>query len=168
MSIEHIHLPRFLVDSLQTICQRQDLQFIRDVARLVKIPERDIRIKIIGSRGVAVPILCESTPWWTGGQCTMCECKNGSLWIRCGAMAVENGVCVDHINVRETATLLRYDASELKGLRRRQPVMFNGDTFWASDVGDMVNSLGEVVPLTMNWGTGVLDATLYDTDTVKN
>jgi len=168
MSLEHIHLPHFLIESLQTICQRQDSQFIRDVSRLIKIPERDIRVKIIGSRGVSVPILCESQPWWTGGQCTMSECKNGSLWIRCGAMAIEDGMCTEHRNTRETVTLLRYDASELKSLARRRPVLFNGETFWASDVGDIVNSLGEVVPLTMNWETGVLDATLYGTDTVKN
>jgi hypothetical protein len=155
MSICELRIPNLLHQHLSDIIKRNDTEFIQDAARLLGIPARDIRKQLFGTTGVVTPVLCETKPWWMGNQCVACECRNEALWIRCGAMAVENGVCFQHL--RSSDSLLRYDAAELVDLPRRRPVEFEGETYWAAEGGDMLNSSGQVVPMTMNWKTGVLN-----------
>jgi hypothetical protein len=157
MSLQEFRLPRLLLENVTDIVRRHDRRFIEDVARWLDIPARDIQKRVFGpTGGVLVPVRCDTTPWWMEGQCVMSECQNGVLWMRCGAMAVENGICFQHL--RAAGTSVRYDAPILASLPRRRPVNVEGETYWASEAGDMVSSSGQVVPMTMNWKAGILNA----------
>ena len=154
MTLQEFRLPNLIHEHLTDIVRRNDTRFIEDTARILGISAREIRKRIFGTTGVVTPVLCQTRPWWTEGQCVMSECRNESLWMRCGAMAVENGVCLQHLR---SSNSVRYDSPVLRTLPRRRPVEFEGETYWASEAGDMVSSSGQVVPMTMNWKTGVLN-----------
>lgn len=154
MSIQEFRLPNLVHEHLSDIVRRNDTRFIEHVTRILGIPAREIRKRVFGTMGVITPVLCQTRPWWTEGQCVISECHNESLWMRCGAMAVENGVCFRHLR---SPDLVRYDSPLLQTLPRRRPVEYDGEIYWASEAGDMVSSSGQVVPMTMNWKAGVLN-----------
>lgn len=154
MSLQELRLPNLILEHFTDLVRRNDTRFIEENARILGIPAREIRKRIFGTNGVLVPVVCQTKPWWTEGQCVISECQNDTLWIRCGAMAVENGVCLQHLRGTNS---VRYDSPLLRTLPRRRPVEYAGETYWASEAGDMVSSSGQVVPMTMNWKAGVLN-----------
>ena len=152
-----IRLPHLLLNHIEELVKRHDSQFIRDMSRWLNIPIHDIRSRVFGSKqGVLTPIIHETMPWCAGSQCAMSECVGGTLWIRCSAMAVENGSCMNHRTVRPSTSLMRYDSPELTTLERRRPVRHDGIVYWASKDGDMVDSQGNTVKMTIDWETGFL------------
>lgn len=154
-----IRLPHLLLNHIEELVKRHDSQFIRDMSRWLNIPINDIRSRVFGSKqGVLTPVIHEAMPWCAGSQCAMSECVGGALWIRCSAMAVENDACMNHRTARPSASLTRFDAPELGMLERRRPVRYEGLVYWASKDGDMVDSQGNPVKMTIDWETGFLSA----------
>jgi len=71
-------------------------------------------------------------------------------------MAVENEACINHRTARPSNSLMRYDTAILASLERRRPVRYEGIVYWASKDGDMVDSQGNPVKMTIDWESGFL------------
>ena len=132
-------MPVGMLDHLQTICARQDQQFINDVARILGLPAADMRRKILGVLGSPTLVCTESNPWWMGTQCPiMVQSSHTSMWSRCGNMNESHGSCWRH---RFTKTPV-YTDPQFMEMDKRTPFRLDGDLYWVADDGSVLDATG--------------------------
>lgn len=134
-------LPALLWDSLQSVCFSHDQQFLRDVARITGLNERDLKVKLLGRCGMPTAIVVEKGPWWLGSACAAMERGNGGLWRRCGAYRDADGFCHAHRKGR-SSDIKRFDDPYFASLRLRKPVDLEGEIVWVCDKGSVLTGAG--------------------------
>ena len=145
MSIREVsqRIPAALWDALQDACYAQDVQFIKDVAKIIGKDAAEIRRRIMGPRGELTTLLVDSDPWWIHTQCSLIERGPCGLWRRCCRGAESNGYCWDHRNfTNSTQKLKRGDDSYFESLVRRHPIRFQGEIVWVCEKGTVLGSDG--------------------------
>ena len=152
-------LPALLWDSLQSVCFSHDQQFLRDVARITGLNERDLKVKLLGRCGMPTAIVVEKGPWWLGSACAAMERGNGGLWRRCGAYRDADGFCHTHRKHIRSSDMKRFDDPYFASLRRRKPVDLEGEIVWVCDIGSVLTSAGllrDDVRIDLNTGTATM------------
>lgn len=132
-------MPVGMLDHLQTICARQDQQFITDVARILGLPAAEMRRKILGTLGTPTLVCTESDPWWMGTQCPiMVQCSHTNMWSRCGHMSEAHGTCWRH---RFTKTPVFTDP-QFAEMDKRTPFRLDGELYWVAEDGSVLDATG--------------------------
>ena len=139
---EQQRLPAALWGALQEMCRQQDLEFIADVSRILRIPAADIKKRILGTRGVFELIPVEHGPWWTNTQCPVMEKIGGSMWRRCDSLCEQGDTCWAH---RMCGGFRRYDDPYFVELPKRYPMQYEGIVYWVSANGQVMNGFGTIV-----------------------
>jgi hypothetical protein len=133
-------IPAALLESLQEVCYRQDVQFLQEVSRVIGVPVADLKKRIIGiNTGFPTTVLVEEGPWWEGTQCVAME-KNGSLWARCGSYADSGNQCWTH---RRPMRL--YNDPWFASLPEYKPARIEGRAVWVDKDGLVYNEFGEIL-----------------------
>lgn len=140
MESEVHKLPALLWESLQSVCYTHDHQFLRDVARITGLPERDLKHKLLGRCGMSTAIVVEKGPWWLGSACAAMERQTGGLWQRCGAYREADGFC--HTHRKRGHGVRRFDDPYFASLRRRTPFDLEGEIVWVGDDGSVLTGTG--------------------------
>ena len=140
-------IPALLWDSLQSVCFTHDQQFLRDVARITGLNERDLKVKLLGRCGMPTAIVVEKGPWWLGSTCAAMVRGNGGLWARCGAYCCADGFCHGHTlsgkrGFGKGNRILRFDDPYFASLQKRRPVELEGELLWVGEDGSIVTAAG--------------------------
>lgn len=136
-------IPAALWESLQDVCYAQDVQFIKDVAKIIGQNANDVRRRILGPRGESTVVLVDSDPWWIGTSCCLQERGPNGLWSRCNKGGESNGYCWGHRNFSNPSfRLKRADDPYFEGLLRRYPVRLLGEIVWVCEQGTVLGSEG--------------------------
>jgi tellurite resistance-related uncharacterized protein len=132
-------MPVGLLDHIQTICARQDQQFITDVAQILGLPVADMRRKILGVLGTPTLVCTESNPWWVETQCpVMVLSRHTSMWSRCGNMCEAHGTCNRH-RVKKTPV---YTDPRFAEMETRTPFRLDGELYWVAEDGSVLDATG--------------------------
>jgi len=142
MSTAPQRLPAALWGALQEMCRQQDIEFIADVSRILRIPVADIKKRILGTRGVCELIPVEHGPWWTNTQCPVMEKIGGSMWRRCDSPCEQGDTCWAH---RMCGAFRRYDDPYFVELPKRYPMRYEGVVYWVGADGQVMNGFGSIV-----------------------
>lgn len=134
-------MPIGMLDHLQTICARQDQQFISDVARILDIPTSDMRRKILGVLGTPTTVFTESNPWWMDTQCPIMSQSPCGMWKRCGNMSESHGTCWKHRTTKGPV----YSDPIFTKMEDRIPFRYNNEVYWAAKDGSVLDSTGSIV-----------------------
>lgn len=136
-------MPIGLLDHLQTICARQDQQFIADVGRILGLgasATTELRRKILGTLGKSTIVFTESNPWWVDTQCPIMILSQCGMWTRCGAAASENGKCKKHHATKKPL----YSDPMFVEMKTRTPFRHDGEIYWVGDDGSVLDSTGSI------------------------
>jgi hypothetical protein len=135
-------MPIGLLDHIQTVCARQDQQFITDVARILGLSgpaAHEMRRKIIGTLGTPTLVCTEPNPWWVDTQCPIMIKSRCGMWTRCGSTCESTGTCWQH---RVTKKPLHTDPAFAQ-MESRTPFRYDGDLYWVSEKdGSALDSTG--------------------------
>lgn len=135
-------MPVGLFDHIQTVCARQDQQFITDVARILGLPgaaAHDMRRKILGTLGTPTLVCTESNPWWTGTQCPIMIQSPCGMWTRCGSVCESHGKCWQHRKSKKPV----YTDPAFAEMESRTPFRYDGELYWVSEKdGSVLDSTG--------------------------
>jgi hypothetical protein len=134
-------MPVGLLDHIQTICARQDQQFISDVARILGLGAagaNDMRRKILGTLGTPTLLFTESNPWWVGTQCPIMIQSPCDMWVRCGNMCESSGKCLKHRNSKKRV----YTDPIFAEMKTRTPFRHDDELYWVGDDGSVLDSSG--------------------------
>ena len=136
-------MPVGLLDHIQTICTRQDQQFITDVARILGMnaaATSDMRRKILGALGTPTPVFTESNPWWVETQCPIMIQSPCGMWTRCSCPceAHGNGKCRKHRNSKKRV----YTDPIFAEMESRTPFRHEGELYWVCKNGSVLDSTG--------------------------
>jgi hypothetical protein len=134
-------MPIGLLDHIQTICARQDQQFISDVARILGLgapAANDMRRKILGTMGTPTLVFTESNPWWVGTQCPIMNQSPCGMWMRCGVMCQASGKCMKHRNSKKRV----YTDPMFAEMESRTPFRHDGELYWVSNDGNVLDATG--------------------------
>lgn len=144
-------MPVGLLDHIQTVCARQDQQFITDVARILGLSgaaAHDMRRKILGTLGTPTVVCTESNPWWTGTQCPVMIQSPCGMWTRCGSMCESHGKCWQHRKSKKPV----YTDPAFAEMETRTPFRYDGELYWVSEKdGSVLDSTGtQTMDFTVN------------------
>ena len=135
-------MPIGLLDHIQTVCARQDQQFITDVARILGlsgVAAHDMRRKILGTLGTPTVVCTETNPWWVDTQCPIMIQSRCGMWTRCGSTCESTGACWNH---RSTKKPVHTDPVFAE-MESRTPFRYDGDMYWVSEKdGSALDSTG--------------------------
>jgi hypothetical protein len=132
-------MPVGILDHLQTVCARQDQEFVRDVSRILGVPFNDMRRKVLGVLGTPTLVFTESNPWWMGTQCPiMAQHKTTGMWTRCSHACEPHGSCWDHRHTKSPV----YTDPAFSEMATRTPFRFDGDLYWVGDDGSVLDATG--------------------------
>ena len=136
-------MPIGLLDHIQTICARQDQQFIADVARILGLngaAAHDMRRKVLGTLGAPTLVFTESNPWWVGTQCPIMIQSPCGMWTRCSGTcdARGNGKCFKHRNSKKRV----YTDPVFAEMESRTPFRHEDELYWVGDDGSVLDSTG--------------------------
>jgi hypothetical protein len=139
-------IPAGLWTALQDVCYAQDVQFVKDVAKLLGKDPADMRRRILGARGELATVVSDSDPWWTGTQCTLLTRGKGGLWVRCNHIGESNGQCWEHRTFAHSSqNVKRMDDPYFEELPRRYPIRFQGEIVWVCEKGSVLTGEGEIL-----------------------
>ena len=133
-------IPAALLESLQEVCYRQDVQFLREVSKLIGVPVAELKQRILGKNtGFPTTMLVEEGPWWEGTQCIAMEQK-GSLWFRCSSYAESGSQCWMH-----RRPMMTYNDPMFTTLPQYTPARIEGRVVWVDKDGLVYNEFGEIL-----------------------
>jgi hypothetical protein len=133
-------MPVAVHDHIQTICARQDQQFIYDVAKILGIPANEMRRKVLGVLGTPTVVLADASPWWVNTQCPIMKLTDAGMWIRCGNMNEAHGTCWRH---RFTKGPLFHEP-HFKTMANRVPFRYDNEMYWVAEDGSVLDSTGTI------------------------
>ena len=133
-------IPAALLESLQEVCYRQDVQFLQEVSKLIGVPVSELKQRVIGKNtGFPTAVLTEEGPWWEGTQCIAME-KKGSLWFRCSSYADSGSQCWLH-----RRPMFTYNDPMFTVLPQYTPARIEGRIVWVDKEGLVYNEFGEIL-----------------------
>ena len=136
-------MPIGLLDHIQTICARQDQQFITDVARILGLnaaAANDMRRKVLGTLGSQTLVFTESNPWWVGTQCPIMIQSPCGMWVRCSRTCENrgNGKCFKHRNSKKRV----HTDPVFSEMESRTPFRYEDELYWVGADGSVLDSTG--------------------------
>ena len=138
-------IPANLWTCLKDICYQQDLKFLQDVSRIIRVDPNEMKRRILGIREQTV-VLVDKDPWWMHTQCILMELNDG-LWRRCSRMGESNSYCWEHRNFTTNSShIRRNDDPYFCAVVKRYPVKYLDEIVWVCDAGTVLTSTGEIVP----------------------
>jgi hypothetical protein len=151
-------IPAELWGALQTISYEQDKRFLRDVAKITGISEKELKQSLLGRFGMPTTVLVETGPWWMGSTCHFMERRplgDGFIWHPCGGYREACGACGKHTRSRPTAVLKRKDDPYFKSLPQCTPARLGGDIVWVRADKSVLSAEGQVLPMQIDITQGV-------------